>query len=91
MAKRLRDVCALPECARPRAQQCGHASRNQIEQSAQQLGYCSSRGRPHSAAIALGGIPNKVQAPLGAGVEDCLDLSTNMPALMGFKIRAIRG
>jgi hypothetical protein len=44
----------LPECARPRAQQCGQASRNQIEQSAQQLGHCSGRGRPHSAVIALG-------------------------------------
>ena len=56
MAKRLRDVCALPEselpeCARPRAQHRGHASRNRIEQSAQQLGHCSGRGRPHSAVI----------------------------------------
>jgi len=59
MAKRLRDVCALPEselpeCARPRAQQRGHASRNRIEQSAQQLGHCSGRdGRtPPSSTFA---------------------------------------
>ena len=65
MAKRLHDVCVLPECIRPRAQQRGQPSRNQIEQDAQQLGHCSGRGRPHSAVIALGGIANKEQAPPG--------------------------
>jgi len=56
IAKCRHDVCGLPECARPRAQQRDQASRNQIEQSAQQLGHCSGRGRPHSAVIALGGV-----------------------------------
>jgi hypothetical protein len=43
MAKRLRDVCALPECAHPRAQQRDQARRNQIKQSTQQLGDFISR------------------------------------------------
>ena len=51
----------LPECARPRAQQRGRARRYRINRSEQQLGYCCGRGRPLSAVIALGGIPNKVQ------------------------------
>jgi len=49
IAKRLRDVCTLPECARPRAQQRGRARRHRIDWSAQQSGHCSGRGRPHSA------------------------------------------
>ena len=54
-------VRGLPECARPRAQQRGRANRPRIDRGAQQSGHGSGRGRPHSAVIALGGIPNKVQ------------------------------
>ena len=59
----------LPERARPRAQQRDRARCNRIEQRAQQLGHCSGRGRPHSAVIALGSIPNKVQVGDRRGIR----------------------